>query len=54
MRGDNEGLAAIEQCVAMARWNSDATLGVERNDRRSMKPSTHMAFPATFPYLLPL
>ena len=54
MRGDNQRLAAIEQCVAMARWNSDATLGVERNDRRSMKPSTHMAFPATFPYLLPL
>src|SRR5205807_5524140 len=54
MRGDHEGLAAIEQRVAMARWNSDATLGVERNDRRSMKASTHMALPATFSYLLPL
>src|SRR5258708_39470552 len=37
----------------MARGDSDAPFGVERDDRRSVKRRFHMALCATFFYLLP-
>src|SRR5688572_8954539 len=54
MRSEYQRLASIEEGLAMARRDSDATLRVERDDRCSMKRSTHMACFATFLYVLPL
>src|SRR5712692_2965434 len=54
MRGEYQRASVFKQRVAMARGNSDATFCVERDDRRSVKRCAHMAFCATFSYLLPL
>ena len=45
---------SVEKRRAMARGHGDAPLGVERDDRRSVKCRSHMAVLATFSYLLPL
>src|SRR6185436_15120246 len=54
VRGEDERLGPVEQRAAMARWDSDASLRVERDDRGSVKRRPHMAICATFSYLLPL
>jgi hypothetical protein len=57
MRSEHQPFARIEQSGAMTRRDRDATLGVKRNDRRSVKRSSHaplMAVCATFFYLFPL
>jgi hypothetical protein len=52
--GQDERIGIVEQRVAMASGDSDATFSVERNDRSAVKPSTQLVFPATFFYVLPL
>jgi hypothetical protein len=54
MCSEDERFGSVEECGAMARGDGDAPLGVKRDDRRSVKRRSHMAFPATFSYLLPL
>jgi hypothetical protein len=50
----HESFGAIQERFAMTRGDSDASFCVERDDRRSVKPSTHRVVCATFFYLSPL
>src|SRR5687767_4450472 len=54
MRSEDHGLCPVQQRAAMARGDSDAPFGVERDNRRSMESRPHMACCATFSYLSPL
>src|SRR3979490_679600 len=53
MRGQHERLPAIQQCVAMTSRDSDASLGVERDDCGPVTRFIHPSF-TTFFYLSPL
>src|SRR6266849_1020958 len=49
MRGEDQRASVFKQRIAMARGNSDATLCVERDDRRPVERCAHMAFVPLFP-----
>src|SRR5205814_7700104 len=51
--GKHQRFSRLDQRCTMTSRDSDASLGVERDDRRSVKRGFHMALCATFSYLFP-
>jgi hypothetical protein len=50
---EHDGLSPVQKRIAVTRWNSDASLRVERDDRGSVTRFFHPSF-TTFFYLSPL